>query len=56
MLRRRHLPFPIGVRERDQWLACMEQAMVEQGVADELRARLREALFQTADWMRNRPG
>ena len=49
MLRRRHLPFPIGVRERDQWLACMEQAMVEQGVADELRARLREALFQTAD-------
>lgn len=56
MLRRRHLPFPIGVRERDQWMACMEQAMVEQGVGDDLRARLREAFFQTADWMRNRPG
>jgi hemoglobin len=56
MLRRRHLPFPIGTRERDQWMACMEQAMVEQGVAADLRARLREAFFQTADWMRNRPG
>jgi len=56
MLRRRHLPFAIGTRERDQWLACMEQAMVEQGVADDLRARLREAFLQTADWMRNRPG
>jgi hemoglobin len=56
MLRRRHLPFPIGVRERDQWMACMEQAMVDQGVADDLGARLRGAFFQTADWMRNRSG
>ena len=56
MLRRRHLPFPIGIRERDQWLACMEQAMAEQGVTDHLRARLREAFFQTADWMRNQAG
>jgi len=56
MLRRRHLPFPIGIRERDQWMACMEQAMVEQGVAVDLRTRLREAFFQTADWMRNRAG
>jgi hemoglobin len=56
MLRARHLPFPIGVRERDQWLACMAQAMAEQGVADDLRARLKQAFFQTADWMRNRSG
>jgi len=56
MLRRRHLPFPIGTREREQWLACMAQAMAEQGVAEGLRARLGEAFFQTADWMRNRPG
>ena len=26
-LRARHLPFAIGVRERDQWLACMAQAL-----------------------------
>jgi hemoglobin len=56
MLRARHLPFSIGVVERDQWLACMEQAMVEQGVAEALRQRLRQAFFQTADWMRNRAG
>ena len=26
-LRMRHMPFSIGVLERDQWLACMDQAM-----------------------------
>lgn len=56
MLRARHLPFPIGIRERDQWMACMEQAMVEQGVDAALQARLKQAFFQTADWMRNRSG
>lgn len=45
---------PIGIRERDEWLACMDQAMVETGVDDELRARLNTSFFQTADWMRNR--
>jgi len=54
MLRARHLPFPIGIRERDQWIACMDQAMVEQGVAEDMRQRLLQAFFQTADWMRNR--
>ncbi len=56
MLRARHLPFSIGMRERDQWMDCMEQAMVEQGVAEALRQRLLPAFFQTADWMRNRSG
>jgi hemoglobin len=55
-LRARHLPFVIGTRERDQWLACMDQAMGEVGVDEQLRARLREAFYQTADWMRNTPG
>jgi hemoglobin len=52
-LRARHLPFRIGIRERDQWLACMDQAMGETGVDETLRARLNESFFQTADWMRN---
>jgi len=56
MLRARHLPFAIGIRERDQWMACIEQAMVEQAVAEDLRERLLLAFFQTADWMRNRAG
>lgn len=54
-LRARHMPFVIGIRERDQWLACMDQAMGEIGVPEELRAKLRESFFQTADWMRNTP-
>ncbi|MES2415239.1 MAG: group II truncated hemoglobin [Pseudomonadota bacterium] len=45
---------PIGIRERDEWLACMDQAMRETGVDEELRTRLNTSFFQTADWMRNR--
>jgi hemoglobin len=55
-LRARHLPFEIGIAERDQWLACMTQAMDECGVATELAQRLGAAFFNTADWMRNRGG
>lgn len=55
-LRARHLPFPIGVDERDQWLACMAQALAELAIAPALAERLREAFFGTADWMRNRAG
>ena len=52
-LRMRHMPFKIGILERDQWLACMDQAMGEVQVHALLRARLKESFFQTADWMRN---
>ena len=55
-LRMRHMPFVIGETERDQWLACMDQAMGETGVPAALRARLKQSFFQTADWMRNAPG
>ena len=55
-LRMRHMPFKIGIKERDEWLACMDQAMGEIGVDETLRARLRESFFQTADWMRNTHG
>lgn len=56
MLRARHLPFSIGIAERDQWLACMSQAMRETEVPEALRERLEKSFFQTADWMRNRAG
>ncbi len=54
MLRARHMAFAIGVQERDQWLACMAQAMRETGVPADLQTRLQQSFFQTADWMRNR--
>ena len=58
-LRQRHMPQhtgggSIGIRERDEWLACMDQAMRETGVDEALRTRLNASFFQTADWMRNR--
>ena len=53
-LRMRHMPFAIGIQERDQWLACMTQAMAETGVAEDLATRLQNSFFQTADWMRNK--
>jgi hemoglobin len=55
-LRARHLPFAIGIRERDQWLACMTQAMGESGVDPTLAQRLQASFFNTADWMRNKAG
>jgi hemoglobin len=54
MLRARHLPFAIGSEERDQWMACMVQAMEEVDLPKELREPLKAAFFKTADWMRNR--
>ena len=56
MLRRRHQPFAIGVRERDEWVACMFLAMEDVGIEPALRQRLLESFFDTADLMRNRPG
>ena len=54
MLRARHLPFAIGVAERDAWIACMKQAMEDCGIEEKLRAWLLQSLGGTADWMRNR--
>ena len=53
-LRARHLPYAIGIAERDQWMACMGQAMHERAVDPALADGLAQALFTTADWMRNR--
>jgi hemoglobin len=53
-LRARHLPFAIGVAERDLWLACMRQAMDEERVEANLREALAQAFAKTADHMRNR--
>jgi hemoglobin len=56
MLRARHLPFAIGLAERDAWLACMKQAMSECAIEAGLRMGLLDSLFKTADWMRNKEG
>jgi hemoglobin len=55
-LRARHMPYAIGIAERDQWLACMQQAMQELHLDPAFADRLRTAFANTADWMRNRSG
>lgn len=55
-LRARHLPFAIASSERDQWVRCMAWAMEDSGLPQALRERLLASFFDTADWMRNRPG
>jgi hemoglobin len=53
MLRRRHLPFPIGEAERDQWMQCMKLALQEVVEDEKLRNELYQAFFKVADHMRN---
>ena len=53
-LRQRHLPFPIDIKARDQWLLCMYRAMEDIQVAEDLREELKPLFFRTADFMRNR--
>jgi len=55
-LRARHLPFPIGSKERDDWLTCMLLAMRELGYPEEKEDLMLQAFFRTADWMRNQAG
>ena len=52
-LRARHLPFKIGVSERDQWILCMFKAIESVGIAEPSATVIRSALFRLADHMRN---
>ena len=54
-LRGRHMPFPIGIEERDQWLYCMAQALKTLDLDDFLAEQLMSSFVQTADFMRNKP-
>lgn len=49
-----HRALPIGESERDQWLACMKQALAETVSDAELRSEMEAAFFRTANAMRSR--
>ena len=51
-----HEPFHIGPEERDQWLLCMDKALVQTGASEELVDMLKVPLFRIADAIRNREG
>lgn len=55
-LRMRHLPFSIGIAERDQWMKCMEMALNDMAMDANLRDALLEAFGHTATHMINRDG
>lgn len=52
-LRMRHMPFPIGTTERDQWLWCMNRALDESGLDPRVVDYLKKHFADTADFMRN---
>ena len=52
-LRARHMPFAIGVVERDQWLQCMSMAMDQLRIEGPIRDFLDERFAHVADFMRN---
>jgi hemoglobin len=56
MLRARHLPFAIGIAERDAWLLCMNGALDATITDEAAKAGIRESMTRLADWMRNKSG
>lgn len=53
-LRQRHIPFSIGVIERDQWLWCMNKALDESEILLAVKEHLKSRFAEVADFMRNR--
>jgi len=52
-LRARHLPFKIGIKERDQWLYCMYKALDDSGIPPKHAVELKKSFAHIANFMRN---
>lgn len=52
-LRMRHMPFPIGPAERDQWLWCMNKALEESQLDPRVVEYLKGRFAEVADFMMN---
>jgi hemoglobin len=53
-LRARHMPFPIGKAERDEWLWCMDKALEDGGYDAELVSYMKVKFTEIANSMQNR--
>lgn len=53
-LRQRHMPFSIGMVERDEWVWCMNHALDDSPFAPETIVFLKARFAEIADFMRNR--
>lgn len=52
-LRQRHFPFKVNQLVRDQWMLCMNKALYEVAMPDELRKNINKALDDLATHMIN---
>lgn len=55
-LRMRHMPFPIGTTEAEEWMTCMRHAMDRVAIGEPLRSFLDTRLGELALHMRNKGG
>lgn len=54
-LRGRHMPFKIGIAERDRWMKLMGEAADEVIADDGIRESVMAFFAQVADFLRNQP-
>ncbi|MBE0469681.1 MAG: group II truncated hemoglobin [Methyloprofundus sp.] len=52
-LRQRHFPFQVTEQGRDQWILCMNKALYDVAMPDELRKNIKQALQDLATHMIN---
>jgi len=52
-LKQRHFPFQVTEQGRDQWILCMNKALYEVAMPDELRKNIKQALLDLATHMIN---
>jgi len=55
-LRMRHMPFAIGMVERDQWVWCMNKALDESNIDPRVVKYLKARFTETADFLKNQDG
>jgi hemoglobin len=55
-LRMRHMPFSIGIVERDQWIWCMNKALDESNMDRRVAEYLKSRFAEIADFLRNQEG
>lgn len=53
-MRMRHMKFPIGMIERNEWLYCMSRAMDAMNIQGQLRQQMWGAFQALAEQIRNR--
>lgn len=50
-LRMRHNPFPIGVKEAEQWLYCMKKALQKSTISPEIQQQMYESFVHVAQML-----